>query len=56
MSVPVDLVHWRVRVPPKRAIADFVGMVKGRTAIRRCNKFPHLKRKPDLGNLFLGKR
>ena len=42
-------------VPPKLSISDFVGTVKGRTAIRVFNKFRNLKRKPYWGNHFWAK-
>ncbi len=34
----------------KVSISDFVGTIKGRTAIRIFNKFRHLKKKPYWGN------
>ena len=39
-------------VPPKVSISSFVGIVKGRTAIRVFNKFRPLKNKPYWGNHF----
>jgi putative transposase len=39
-------------IPPKVAVSDFVGTVKGRTAIRIFNRFRHLKHKPYWGNQF----
>ena len=39
-------------VPPKVSISEFVGTIKGRTAIRVFNKFRHLKHKPYWGNHF----
>ncbi len=41
-----------VLVPPKISISEYVGIVKGRTAIRVMNKFRHLKQKPYCGNHF----
>ena len=52
LNVRIDHVHLLVMVPPKRAISDYVGIVKGRTAIRILNKFRHLKEKPYWGNHF----
>ena len=43
LNVRIDHVHVLVMVPPKKAISDYVGIVKGRTAIRILNKFRHLK-------------
>ena len=52
LSVQIDHVHLIVLVPPKISISDFVGIVKGRTAIRVLNKFRHLKQKSYWGNHF----
>jgi putative transposase len=50
--VQIDHVHLIVLVPPKISISEYVGIVKGRTAIRVMNKFRHLKQKPYWGNHF----
>jgi putative transposase len=39
-------------VPPKISVSAFVGIIKGRTAIRVFNKFRSLKQKPYWGNHF----
>ncbi len=52
LSVQVDHVHLLVMVPPKVSISNFVGTIKGRTAIRVLNKFQRLKQKPYWGNHF----
>ena len=52
LNVQIDHVHLLVKVPPKISISDFMGIIKGRTAIRVFNKFKHLKRKPYWGNKF----
>ncbi len=39
-------------IPPKLAVSDYVGTVKGRTAIRVLNKFRQSKQKPYWGNHF----
>ena len=39
-------------IPPKISVSDYVGTVKGRTAIRVFNRFQHLRRKPYWGNHF----
>ena len=41
-----------VFVPPKLSMSDYVGIIKGRTAIRIFNKFRRLKTKPYFGNHF----
>lgn len=52
LNVQEDHVHLLVMIPPKVSISDFMGVVKGRTAIRGFNKFRHLKRRPYWGNHF----
>jgi putative transposase len=48
----VDHVHVLVSIPPKVSVSNFVGTIKGRTAIRVFNKFRKLKHKPYWGNHF----
>ena len=55
LNVQVDHVHLMVRIPPKVSISDFVGTIKGRTAIRLFSKFKDLKEKPYWGNHFWAK-
>jgi len=52
LNVQSDHVHLLVMIPPKVAVSDFVGTVKGRTAIRILNQFQELKQKPYWGNHF----
>jgi len=52
LSIQVDHVHLLVFVPPKISISNFVGVLKGRTAIRVFNRFRKLKNKPYWGNHF----
>ena len=52
LNIQSDHVHLLVLVPPKVSISEFVGTLKGRTAIRVFNKFRHLKHKPYWGNHF----
>ena len=52
LNVQIDHVHLLVKVPPKISISDFMGILKGRTAIRVFNKFKRLKSKPYWGNKF----
>ncbi len=55
LSVQVDHVHVLCMIPPKLSISDYVGIVKGRTAIRVLKKFPDLKKRPYWGNHFWAK-
>jgi putative transposase len=55
LNVQRDHVHLLVMVPPKLSISEYVGKVKGRTAIRILNKHRGLKKKPYWGNHFWAK-
>jgi putative transposase len=52
LNIQDDHVHLLVMIPPKISVSNFVGTVKGRTAIRVLNKFRGLKQKPYWGNHF----
>mgnify|MGYP001091567838 CR=1 FL=1 len=52
LNVQRDHIHLLVMVPPKVSISGLIGILKGRTAIRVFQKFPHLKQKPYWGNHF----
>ncbi len=55
LNVQKDHVHIIVMIPPKLSISDYMGIIKGRTAIRVFNKFRKLKKKPYWGNHFLAR-
>ena len=44
-NVCKDHVHLCVTIPPKYSVADVVGTLKGKTAIRMFNKFPELRKR-----------
>ena len=52
MSVQTDHVHMIVSIPPRLSVSDFVGVLKGKTAIRIFKSHPGLKKKPYWGNHF----
>jgi putative transposase len=52
LNVQTDHVHLLTMVPPKVSISDYVGTLKGRTAIGVFNRFRKLKEKPYWGNKF----
>ncbi len=52
LNIQNDHVHIVAMIPPKLSISDYMGMIKGRTAIRVFNKFRKLKKKPYWGNHF----
>jgi len=43
--VSKDHVHVCLAIPPKYAVADVIGTLKGKTAIRMFNKFPELRKR-----------
>ena len=55
LNVQIDHVHLLVMVPPKLSISEYVGKIKGRSAIRILNKHRKLRQKPYWGNHFLAK-
>ncbi len=55
LNVQPDHVHLLVMIPPKVSVSDFVGTIKGRTAIRIFNRFKELKKRPYWGNHFWAK-
>src|SRR5574341_1356720 len=46
LNVREDHVHVVVSIPPKIAVSDYVGMVKGKTAIKMFKSYPAMKVKP----------
>jgi putative transposase len=41
-----------VSIPPRLSVSDFMGILKGKTAIRLFKSYPNLKKKPYWGNHF----
>lgn len=52
MNVRKDHVRLIVMIPPKLAISDVMGRVKGQTAIKTFKQFRNLRQKPYWGNHF----
>ena len=52
LNIQEDHVHLLVMIPPKVSISRYVGIVKGKSAIRVFAKFQHLKVKLYWGNHF----
>ena len=52
MSIQADHVHMVVSIPPRLSVSDFMGVLKGKTAIRVFKSYPNLKKKPYWGNHF----
>ena len=52
LNIQRDHVHMVCSIPPKISISDFMGILKGKTAIIMFKSFPSLKKKPYWGNHF----
>ncbi len=52
LNIQIDHVHLICMIPPKLSVSSYVGMIKGRTAIRLLKKFPDLRKRRYWGNHF----
>jgi len=52
MNIQPDHIHLVVSIPPKISVSDFMGILKGKTAIKLFKTYPNLKKKPYWGNHF----
>ena len=52
LSVQADHVHLVCSIPPKVAVSAFMGLLKGKLAIKLFKSYPHLRQKPYWGNHF----
>lgn len=52
MNVQIDHVHLVVSIPPKVSVSEFMGIMKGKLAIKLFKSYPDLKKKPYWGNHF----
>ena len=52
LNIQKDHVHMIVSIPPKVSVSDFMGILKGKTAIKLFKSCPNLKKKPYWGNHF----
>ena len=55
LNVQVDHVHALVQIPPKVAISEYMGRVKGKCALRVVSVCRDLRRRPYWGNHFWAK-
>jgi putative transposase len=55
LNVQADHVHLVCSIPPKISVSDFMGILKGKLAIRVFKSYPELKQKPYWGNHFWAK-
>ena len=52
LTICTDHIHLVASVPPKLSISDYMGILKGKTAIKIFKSFPGLKLRPYWGNHF----
>ena len=52
MNVQIDHVHLVVSIPPKVSVSSFMGIIKGKLAIKLFKSYPNLKQRPYWGNHF----
>ena len=52
LNVQEDHVHLVVSIPPKVAVSELVGILKGKTAIKLLKSYPGMRKKPYWGNHF----
>jgi putative transposase len=52
LSVQADHVHLVCSIPPKLSVSQYMGLVKGKLAIKLFKSYPKLRKKPYWGNHF----
>ena len=52
LNIQADHIHMVCSVLPKLSISDFMGVLKGKLAIKLFQTYPEMKRKPYWGNHF----
>jgi len=52
LNIQIDHIHMVCSVPPKVSISEFMGILKGKIAIKLFKTYPSLKQKPYWGNHF----
>ena len=52
LNIQVDHVHMVVSIPPKVSISEYMGTVKGKTAIKLFKSYPGMRVKAYWGNHF----
>jgi len=55
MNVQSDHVHMVVMIPPKLAVSDVMGRLKGQSAMKLFRQFRQMRKKPYWGNHFWSK-
>jgi putative transposase len=52
LSVQPDHVHLVCSIPPKMSVSEFMGILKGKTAVMLFKSYTSLQKKPYWGNHF----
>ncbi len=52
LSVQPDHVHLVCSIPPKVSVSKFMGLLKGKLAIKLSKSYPKIRQKPYWGNHF----
>jgi putative transposase len=52
LNVRADHVHIVCSIPPKLSVSEFMGLLKGKLAIKLFKSYPAMKKKPYWGNHF----
>ena len=52
LNVQKDHIHLVASIPPKISVSEYMGYLKGKTAIRIFQTNPELRKKPYWGNHF----
>ena len=52
LNVRADHVHIVCSIPPKISVSEFMGLLKGKLAIKLFKSYPAMKKKPYWGNHF----
>ena len=52
LNVREDHVHVVVSIPPKLSLSEYMGTLKGKTAIKLFRNYPDMRSKPYWGNHF----
>ena len=52
VNIQSDHIHLVCSISPKLSLSDFMGLLKGKLAIKLFKTYPKLKQKPYWGNHF----
>jgi putative transposase len=52
LNIQPDHIHIVCSIPPKLSVSDFMGILKGKTAITMFKNYQSLRKKPYWGNHF----